>query len=132
MIKSADEFYALRKSSVQAEYYRAAHDSATLEVWQDCLKRFPEMNFWVAQNKTVPLEILEILAHNSDPEVRSMVASKRKLPETLQKVLALDKDFSVKMSLVRNAKVTSKVLQLLVKDEDMKIREAARKALQKS
>lgn len=54
MIESADEFVRLRTSADPAEYQRAARDDATERTWRDVIARFPEMRFWVAQNKTVP------------------------------------------------------------------------------
>ena len=62
MIESAEEFKRLRESEVPEEYRRAAHDEASSETWLEVLNKFPELSFWVAQNKTVPLEILHVLA----------------------------------------------------------------------
>lgn len=76
MIESAEEFVRLRSSEVPEEYRRAAHDQADESTWRDLIERFPEMRFWVAQNKTVPLSILEVLRHDPDERVRSMVRSK--------------------------------------------------------
>ena len=61
MMHSADEFVRLRQSDCQSEYLRAATDSATVDVWLDVIRRFPEMKVWVARNKTVPIEILLVL-----------------------------------------------------------------------
>jgi hypothetical protein len=77
MIESADEFLRLRTSEDPAEYNRAAAEAATEQTWLDAIERFPEMRFWVAQNETVPLSVLEILRHDSDERVRHMVTSKR-------------------------------------------------------
>ncbi len=56
MINSADDFVRLRCSEDRNEYERAAWDEAPLEVWLDVIERFPDMRFWVACNKTVPME----------------------------------------------------------------------------
>lgn len=77
MIDSAEEFVRLRSSDDPAEYRRAAHEEASVQTWLDVVDRFPDMRFWVAQNKTVPLEILERLRHDPDDRVRSMVLLKR-------------------------------------------------------
>jgi len=76
MIASTEEFLRLRTSEVPEEYWRAAHDEASEETWLEVIDRFPEMRFWVAQNKTVPLVVLEILRHDKESRVRSMVRSK--------------------------------------------------------
>ena len=77
MIDSADEFVRLRRSDDPAEYGRAARDEASTETWLEVIDRYPDMRFWVAQNKTVPLEVLEILRQDPDERVRSMVLHKR-------------------------------------------------------
>lgn len=76
VIESAEEFVRLRNSKDPDEYGRAAHDEASEDVWRDVVERFPDMRFWVAQNKTVPLSILEALRHDPDERVRSMVRAK--------------------------------------------------------
>jgi len=80
MIQSAEEFVRLRSSSDAKEYARAAHEDAPDHVWQEVIDHHPEMRMWVAQNKTVPLWALKLLAVDRDPDVRLMVAMKRKLP----------------------------------------------------
>jgi hypothetical protein len=77
VIESADEFVRLRTSEDPSEYRRAAHDLAAEETWREIIDRFPQMRFWVAQNKTVPLPILEVLRRDPDERVRSMVRAKR-------------------------------------------------------
>jgi hypothetical protein len=76
MIESADEFRRLRESEIPDEYRRAAHDEAPVEVWLEVIRRWPDMRFWVAQNKTVPVSILEILVNDPDEKVRDMVLRK--------------------------------------------------------
>ncbi|WP_353953193.1 hypothetical protein V6K52_07120 [Knoellia sp. S7-12] len=76
MIESAEEFVRLRSSEDPTEYNRAAHEEADVATWRDVLTRFPDMRVWVAQNKTVPLEVLEDLRHDPDERVRSMVRAK--------------------------------------------------------
>jgi hypothetical protein len=116
VLESADEFYRLRTSTVMAEYHRAAHEPAPLHVWQDVIDRYPEMRFWVAYNKTVPIEMLETLARDADWRVRHMVAEKRKLPEHLQLLLAHDSHESVRARITYNAKATRRALELLKND----------------
>lgn len=77
MIESADEFVRLRQSSVPEEYRRAASEEASVETWMDVIERYPEMRSWVAHNKTLPLQILEILRHDSDEQVQWVVRSRR-------------------------------------------------------
>jgi hypothetical protein len=76
VIESAEEFVRLRASTDPDEYLRAAHDEAADATWRDVITRFPDMRFWVAQNKTVPLSILHELRNDPDERVRSMVRAK--------------------------------------------------------
>ncbi|MFG0216855.1 hypothetical protein ACFU8X_27755 [Brevibacillus porteri] len=114
MITSAEEFVRLRTSKDPDEYLRAA--------WE-------EASFWVAHNKTVPIEILKLLANHPEERVRSMVASKNKLPEDLQIKLASDPDFSVRQRIAYNKKVTFKALQTLSQDKDDELRTHALKRI---
>jgi hypothetical protein len=57
-------------------------------VWLEVIEKFTGMRRWVAQNKTVPVVVLEMLRREHDADVRSFVAMKRKLPETVQLLLA--------------------------------------------
>jgi hypothetical protein len=88
-----------------------AREEALPEVWLQDIAASPDMRFWVAQNKMVPVRILEILAGDPDATVRGMVASKRKLPEELQILLAGDPDGGVRDRLANNAKATIAALQ---------------------
>ena len=77
MINSAEEFVRLRSSEKMDEYLKAAWDEAPFEVWLEVIKKYPEMREWVAHNKSIPVEILEILAADADKRVRFMVALKK-------------------------------------------------------
>jgi len=126
MINSADEFFQLRTSENSEEYLKAAWDEASIEVWQDVIDRYPDMSFWVAQNKTVPIEILNILSEHPDWRVRSMIASKNKITVDLQMKLVRDNEALVRSSIARNKKATLKILQMLINDENEEIREIVR------
>ena len=113
MINSAAEFYRLRESQQPEEYNRAAHEEAPIEVWMEVIKQRSDMRFWVAQNKTVPIEVLEVLASDADPAVRDMVARKRKISEEIALNLAEDPDETVRASLAVNRKLPPSVIAKL-------------------
>ena len=96
MILSAEEFVRLRTSEKEEEYNLAAHSEAPMEVWLEVIEKYPGYREWVAHNKKVPIEILEILANDSDDRVRSTVATKRKLSPKLFQKLAKDPDEGVR------------------------------------
>ncbi|MFC9682731.1 hypothetical protein [Streptomyces sp. NPDC056948] len=132
MIESAEEFIRLRFSDAPEEYGRASSEPAAPDVWREVIERHPEARFWVAHNKTVPLEILQVLANDSDPRVRSMVASKRKLTPDLLTTLAADPDESVRLAVARHKSVPRNVLQQLRTDIWEEVREVARDRLERS
>ncbi len=129
MIKSAEEFHRLRTSSKSEEYGRAANEPSDETVWLDVTKRYPDMRFWVAQNKTVPLSILKLLASDDDGHVRSMVAAKRKLDLDTFALLARDADAGVRHQVACNAKTPSDVLRDLSQDEEPFVASAALEGL---
>ena len=130
MITSAKEFIRLRTSEVMAEYHRAAHEEAPLEIWWELVREHPEMKTWVVHNKTVPIEILEALTTDPDPAVRYAVATKRKAPPAILAQLAVDADSGVRSAVANNAKTPPEVLRLLLNDEwdDLAARAKARLA----
>ncbi len=131
MISSAEEFVRLRSSELPEEYWRAAHEEASEVVWLDVIARFPDMRKWVAQNKTVPLSMLEILARDADVSVRCMVAAKRKLSPVLFDLLSQDSEGTVRSRIANNKKAPLHILKRLLDDPEAFIRKAALKRLEK-
>jgi hypothetical protein len=125
MINSAKEFVDLRTSEHPEEYLRAARESAPIEVWFEVVGKYPEMKEWVARNKTVPMEILELLAGDLDPRVRVAVAMKNKLSNELMRRLANDSDPSVRERIAYNKNAIDDVLHLLAQDTVASVSEAA-------
>lgn len=113
MITSAEEFVRLRTSEDPEDYQRSAHEEAEISVWQSVLDAYPEMAFWVAQNKTIQYEILESLSSHQDSKVRHMVASKGKLREPLLIALSQDSDGAVRQRVAMHKKATLRVLRSL-------------------
>jgi hypothetical protein len=129
MIESAEEFYRLRMSEKQEEYDQAYRDEAPEEVWLEVIERYPDMRYWVAANKTVPLTILKLLSGDPDPRVRHCVAGRRKLDMELFRRLAMDPDYGIRGEIARNKKVPVEVLKILLKDTDEWVREVASEKL---
>ncbi|WP_176014127.1 hypothetical protein [Victivallis sp. Marseille-Q1083] len=115
MIESAEEFVRLRESEIEEEYERAATDELPLNVCLDIIARFPHKKQWVVINKTVPIEILELLA--DDEDVRFEVATKRKLTRDLFLKLSKDPDATVRERIACNAKTPIDILRGMYPDE---------------
>ena len=125
MIESVEEFKRLRESENPDEYLRAAHEEAPMSVWKTIIDQYPDLRFWVAQNKTVPIEILKILAKDGSSQVRGMVARKRKIDEEIKDLLVKDPDAGVRNDLAWNAKLEPEYLKILAKDSEALVRESA-------
>jgi hypothetical protein len=131
MITSPEEFARLRLSELPEEQSRAGSEEASIEVWLGVLEEFPDLRQWVAQNKTVPIDILARLSTDPSTQVRCTVAGKRKLTHELRSHLARDIDASVRARVAYNAKCEIDVLQMLVSDQEAFVREAALSNLSK-
>lgn len=131
MITSAEEFVRLRSSRHPSEYRRAAQDKAPLSVWMDIIERYPEYRQWVAHNKTVPTEVLRVLATDPSSQVRYFVAMKNKLTPELLEQLALDSDDSVRARVAIHKKASLELLRTMAQDESELVREAAATSLQR-
>jgi hypothetical protein len=122
-IRSAAEFSRLRRSEDPADYHRAAHENASMDVWRDVISNYPDLRLWVAHNKTVPIAVLAMLAADPDPEVRNMVSLKHKLTPELLEILAGDADALVRANVARHPKVPQSVLDRLALDKSRVVRE---------
>ncbi|MDR2564906.1 MAG: pentapeptide repeat-containing protein [Bifidobacteriaceae bacterium] len=104
---------------------RTRYEEAPLEVWFGIVEQHPEWRDWVVGNKTVPVEVLELLSKDPDPGVRVEVASRRKLPESLFWALAADPDPEVRRHIAANPKAPWAVLRRLVDDPVLWVAAAA-------
>lgn len=125
-IESAEEFVELRQENDE----RAAHDDASLAVWHAIIDRYPDMDFWVAYNKTVPVEILERLASSPDARVRVMVARKRKATPALLSRLATDEHDAVRAAVARHRSTPREVLEAMLEDDWAEVRSIVRERLE--
>lgn len=123
-IRSASEWIALRLSDDLDAQRRSAREDASLEVWLSVIET-PSMRFWVAQNKTVPMQVLRLLAEDEDPKVRLMVAAKRKLGVETLMGLAADSDEGVRRCVAHNPSTPREVLKRLSDDSVGDIRDRA-------
>ncbi|RZT00243.1 HEAT repeat domain-containing protein [Aquimarina brevivitae] len=113
MINSAEEFKRLRESESKSEYQRAFTEKASIEICYDILKKYPDLAFWVAQNKTIPIEILYILAEHKNAKVRCMVARKRKIDDFILDKLREDPDEAVRYVLICNTNLSNEKKKLI-------------------
>lgn len=124
--QSAQEFIRLRLSDNLDDQREAAHGTAATEVWMQVLRDRPDLAYWVAQNKTVPMEVLRFIALSDlDTDARRMVALKRKATPDLLDLLSADPDESVRRTVARHRNASDQTLLKLASDPDQDVREIA-------
>lgn len=128
-IASAEEFVRLRTSESPEDYRRAASEDAPLDVWHRVIAEHPDMRFWVAQNKTVPAAVLELLSEDASPRVRAMVARKRRAGENVLARLAADPDEGVRAAVAGNPRTPAAVLARLRADPVARVADVAARRL---
>jgi hypothetical protein len=129
MIKNVEEFLKLTQSSIKEEQDRAIHDSTDLQTWIDVISKYPHLKEWVIHNKTIQIEILEVLAQDTDPDIRGQVARKRKINEFIFKILSIDPDENVRYSLISNTKLSLEKLKEIKVDDSPWLTKALKEKL---
>jgi hypothetical protein len=131
MIQSAEEFAKLRQSEISEEQFRASHDPAEISVWIEVIEKFPELKIWVIHNKTIQIEILEMLGKDPDSNIRSSVARKRKINTDIFNLLSIDKDENVRFALISNASLTADQLKQIKVDDSHWLAQSVKERLLK-
>lgn len=116
MISSTEEFIKLCSSQDAEAINRTMSDNATIETWTQIIDTYPGRRIDVAQNRTIPDEIMRILASCDDPIVRSLIAQKRRLTLDLFPLLARDPDETVRRAIAANQKTPLDLLRALTED----------------
>lgn len=130
MILSANEFLELATSEDPIEAKKAAVVEAPEEVWLEIIDRYPDLRFDVAQNKNVPLRVLEVLADDSDSRIRGMVARKRKASSDILHRLSQDLDSGVRLAVAYNKSTPRCILEALRNDSWAEVAAKANERLQ--
>lgn len=95
MIETVAEFIRLVESDDPDERRRSAWEDALPQVWKSLVEDHPDMRYWVAHNRTVPEEVLRILAADPEWRVRHRVASRRSCPSDILELLSNDTHDSI-------------------------------------
>ncbi|MFJ6573656.1 hypothetical protein ACIQNU_40290 [Streptomyces sp. NPDC091292] len=115
MIETAADFVRLVESEDPVERRRSTCEDAPLSVWEALVTSRPDMRFWVANNRTVPDDILRMLARDNDWRVRHRVASKMSCPIDILELLSVDGHDSVASLIAGHPKTPTTALRRLLK-----------------
>ena len=129
MILSPEEFVALRASEDPDEYRRSSIEHADIGVWLQVIDRFPDFRKWVAHNKTIPEEVIRILATDPNEEVRWTIAMKRGIPADVLANLSGDNDETIRNRIARHPRVSRAILLRLSDDPSAVVADVARRRL---
>ena len=129
MILSPEEFVALRASEDPDEYRRSSREHADIGVWLQVIDRFPDFRKWVAHNKTIPEEVIRILATDPNEEVRWTIAMKRGIPADVLANLSGDNDETIRNRIARHPRVSRAILLRLSDDPSAVVADVARRRL---
>jgi hypothetical protein len=122
VIGTAAEFVRLRTSQDPADQRRAAHEPADLAVWLKVIDLHPDMKAWVVHNKTIPIEILRLLADDQDPSIRrevlrkNKVLGRNKIDRPLVEKFARDPDEEVRADVAKNPNTPRDLIEQLAED----------------
>ncbi|WP_157632081.1 hypothetical protein [Variovorax sp. CF313] len=125
MIETAQEFVFLCCSKNDSDIARSLSEEASLDVWKDLIFNFKSHQIDVAQNRTIPSEVMRILAAQGDEVVRSILAEKRRLPPDLFDLLSKDPSSLVRKKVAANKKTSIDIVRGLVDDVDEEVARVA-------
>jgi leucine rich repeat (LRR) protein len=125
VIENPQVFRQLWMSGNPMLRHRLTHDEAPLEVWRAVIASLPEARETVAKNKSLPGELLVVLAADEDRRVREEVAGRRGLPRAAQAILVRDAETLVRHRLAFNRSLDQDLRLQLREDAEAMVRDAA-------
>ena len=117
MINTTSEFIKLRNSDIPAEYNRTGIEEAPIDVWMELIENHPDMKVWVARNKSIPMEIINILSLDNDPVIRDAISSKYPLDIEIYQLFSKDADEGIRAKLTYNKGLPLFILKDMAKND---------------
>ncbi|MBF2066691.1 MAG: hypothetical protein IGS39_20080 [Calothrix sp. C42_A2020_038] len=104
-----DERLSVRK-------FVAKHPHAPKDILKMWVQKEPQLRNYIAQNPSLPIEILEFLARDASPKVRLAVAYNPSTPKSVLEKLSFDTEIEIKRAVASNTNTPGHVLEILVRD----------------
>ncbi|BAZ17357.1 leucine rich repeat variant [Calothrix sp. NIES-4071] len=104
-----DERLSVRK-------YVVKHPYTPIDILKMWVRKEPQLRVWIAQNQSLPVDMLEPLARDASPQVRLAVACNPSTPSSVLEQLSFDAEVEVRRAVASNIKTPGNVLEVLVKD----------------
>lgn len=128
MIGSVDEFARLCKSDTEEDFKRVTEDVAPTFVWQEIIRKRPDLAEYAVQSLTIPESILETIALAAPWRARYLVATQARTPAYILAKLAQDGDSRVQKAAVANELTPLKVIAQLRNTDNPEIAQMAQLA----
>jgi hypothetical protein len=129
LIHQASEFITALEASDATENNLIRFGKASTQTWLEIIRHSEDAAVWVALNKTIPLEMLEVLAKHSSARVRRFAADKNRITPELIALLATDSDPSVRLRIANHKKTSAEILRRLLRDDWDQVVEIAQQRL---
>ncbi len=129
MIESVSHYLQLWSDEDASKRRLVVTESAAVSTWIDLVESHPELCDDIALNKSLPVEILELLATNASENVRFTVAMKSSLSASLFQLLANDSSETVRARIAFNKRTPVSILRQLAKDPSKLVSDKAKSRL---
>ena len=86
-------------------------------VWMELIENHHDMKVWVARNRTIPKEIINILSRDADPIVRDAISSKYSLDLDIYLLLSKDPDEGIRAKLAYNKGLPNFILKEMAEND---------------
>lgn len=126
MIGSVQEFADLITSHNEEDFLRAISDIAPTFVWEEIIRKRPELAEFVTQSRTIPDSVLDAIALAAPWRARYLVAIQSRTPAYVLAKLAHDGDTRVQRAALANDSTPLKVIAEMRDDRHEEIANLAR------
>jgi pentose-5-phosphate-3-epimerase len=96
--------------------YVAKHPCTPIDILKMWVKKEPQLRGWIAQNPSITVDMIGVLARDASPKVRLAIAYNPSTPSSVLEKLSFDTEVEVRRAVANNAKTPGNVLEMLVKD----------------
>lgn len=126
MIESVSHYLQLRSDESASKRRLITTEIAAVSTWIELVESHPELCDDIALNKSLPIEILELLANNASENVRYIVAMKGNLSANLFEHLASDSCETVRSRIAFNKRTPVSILKQLAQDPSKLVSDKAK------
>lgn len=126
MIGSVQEFADLITSESEDDFLRAISDTAPTFVWEEIIRKRPDLAEFVTQSTTIPESVLDTIALAAPWRARYMVAIQDRTPPYVLAKLARDGDTRVQKAALANDAMPLKVIAEMRNDTHEEISKLAK------